>query len=56
MSVFIVLPPPIGGGTEGGVEIVAGGHKLSESDIENLPNKHTRAAGRGTHFCPTCQK
>ncbi|MBI5729141.1 MAG: bifunctional DNA-formamidopyrimidine glycosylase/DNA-(apurinic or apyrimidinic site) lyase [Candidatus Magasanikbacteria bacterium] len=26
------------------VELVAGGHKLSESDIENLPNKHTRVA------------
>jgi formamidopyrimidine-DNA glycosylase len=24
------------------IEVVAGGHKLSESDIENLPNKHTR--------------
>ncbi|MDO8626684.1 MAG: DNA-formamidopyrimidine glycosylase family protein [Candidatus Magasanikbacteria bacterium] len=29
---------------KGGVEIVAGGHKLSESDIECLPNKHTRIA------------
>ena len=26
------------------VEVVAGGHKLSESDIEGLPNKHTRVA------------
>lgn len=26
------------------VEVVAGGHKLSENDIEGLPNKHTRVA------------
>jgi len=26
------------------VDVVAGGHKLSVADIENLPNKHTRVA------------
>lgn len=29
---------------KGRVEIVAGGHKMSESDIDGLPNKHTRVA------------
>src|SRR3989344_5886653 len=50
-------PPTVGGGRRRGygglskgaelgnkVEIVAGGHKLSEQDIENLPNKFTRIA------------
>ena len=29
---------------KGRVEIVAGGHKMSEGDIDGLPNKHTRFA------------
>jgi len=32
-------PPRAGGNT---IEVVAGGHKMSEKDIENLPNKSTQ--------------
>lgn len=43
--IYVRINPAKGGSVSGGkVELVAGGHKLSESDIENLPNKHTRVA------------